>query len=45
VAQAPRVGPHTLSGKKITFWEEGVKKSVCLSVRNAPKGNKIGVNK
>jgi hypothetical protein len=39
-----RVGPHALSGKKKRIREQGVnKKFLGLSVRNAPKQNKLGV--
>jgi hypothetical protein len=38
-----RVGPRALRKKKIR--EQGVKITVLLSVRNAPKGNQLGVNK
>jgi hypothetical protein len=39
------VGPHALSGKKKEVRVKGVLKSVPLSVRNAPKGKKLGVRK
>ena len=39
-----RVGPRALSEKK-RIREQGVKNLVCPSVWNAPKENKLGVNK